>query len=233
MTFEPAVEMWRPLFDARGTDINTDFILDWGQRESGGNPCNLETSTGSDETGFLQLMTPHDLAAAGTSEDRTHPVPPCIAGRNSHATLADLTDEQAGWQVDDSISFINAMRDQAHAQLDAVGASWPEQSADFWSLVRLMHALPAAAGALQAAAASLGRAPSSWAEMRQFASQTPGYIGGWEHWLDVAEENGAWGAGGGGGMSKSWMLPIAAIAGLVVGALLYKRGTLRRAGVGV
>jgi hypothetical protein len=224
MAFRPDVEAWRSIFDAAsGSVTTTDYILDWMDKESGGNACNLTTFAGFPEAGLLQLDL-GNLAEAGTTGDRYRPVPPCTDG-GGYATPDQFSSDQIADIVNGSLDFITAKKAIAHQVLGSVGASWDESSADFWALVRYEHAAGngAAQSAMTAAAHALGRPPANFDEFSQHAIS---------HWANVAAENGQWADGWKPPLlSAGWILPAVFIIAAALGAWLYNRRVGQRIGL--
>jgi hypothetical protein len=220
--FSPLVEFWRSYFEQSGTDLPIEFILDWIQRESGGNPCSYTTYH---ESGILQLMPPHDTDAAGTTEDALRTM--CIPGTGQMAKPIDqLSDEEIHEQVWSSIVYVNNKRALAHQLLHNVGTDWSESTANFWSLVKLLHSLPSLTDYLPVAAQQLSRGPANWDEFIQFVPQSTKN----DHWLKVSSDIGAYGAGG--GKSRAWV-SVLLFGSLAVGAWLAHRRAHRRIGHGL
>lgn len=213
MTFPAAVESWRSLFASAACDLPTDFILRWIERESAGLPCNLETATGQDEIGLLQIMVPNDTSLIGIDEStlRQH----C----NGQSTTADWNSDDINIAVSSSVAYIRALRDLAHAYLQSVGTDWDESTPDFWSLVRLMHAEGIhQQSRLQDAASTLGRPPSSWDEFVMNSSHST-------HWVNVAADDGAYAAGFSPSCTN-WIALGFGLVGLALGVWLYRRQEL-------
>ena len=202
MTFSAAVEAYRPLFQAATCDLPIDFILDWAEKESGGDACNLTTSAGFDEIGLLQFG-PADLPIAGYTENQIR--------ENCN---------DPSFVVQSSIDYLHNLRDLAHQDLQSIGTDWDESTPDFWSLVRLKHAEgPHQAVRLAEAASNLGYPPTNWDEFVNNSTHNP-------HWVAVAAEDGSWAAGFQSACSmfaKPWVLPVVMLVGIAFGAFLYER----------
>jgi hypothetical protein len=188
MTFSQRVEDWRLIAEAFAADAPTDFLLDWIAKESGGNRCNLTTSAGFPEVGLLQL-DPGNMARAGTDQATLRSG--CY-GQTDNGTADDqITAMSTG------VDYVNALKALAHQKLSSVGVDWDESTADFWSLVRLLHAAgeSAADSWLGIAVANLGRGPQSWDEFIANGCCDGRGQNYFSHWTGVAAENGTWGAG--------------------------------------
>ena len=225
MAFSARVEAWRLFAEMFAADAPADYLLDWIEKESSGNRCNLTTSAGFPEVGLFQL-DPGNAARAGTDQ----------------ATLRSGCEGQSDNGTDDDklvamstgVEYIKALKALAHQKLSNVDVDWDESTVGFWSLVRLQHA--AGEGAvnfwLKQAAQNLGRGPKDWDEF--IANGRGDGRGQFDHWTNVAAENGAWAEGfSGSGSSGGRLTTIekilvagAAIAGLI--GALYADRWLRR-----
>ena len=166
-SFPPSVEQWRDLLAQLGPDLPIDFVLASIAEESGGNNCSLGIP--GVEAGIMQTFHPADDRFGATfSQLRVN----CAGGTPTRA----LTQSEQLLQAQVAVNAIRAFRDQARQRLAAVGASWPEDSADFWNFVKLGHGLPAMqTDLLRQITANLGRAPTSWSEFSDIAlSMSPG-----------------------------------------------------------
>jgi hypothetical protein len=166
MAFAPQVEQWRPLLSRFGSDLPTNFLLAWLAKESGGNPCAVGIA--GVEAGLFQTFHPED-DRFGASFDQLRAA--CSGGSQSLARA--LTPDEAALQVLSGTNLVRSFRNTARAQLAQVGGRWGEGSTDFWSLVKLQHALPAVAGMLPQITQRLGRAPSGFGEFHQQVIATP------------------------------------------------------------
>jgi hypothetical protein len=78
-----------------------------------------------------------------------------------------LTSEEKRLQVRSLVNLVKGNSRVVSFHLLAAGVNWPETSADFWSLVKLRHALPAwVTSYLGPCGEDLGHAPATWAEFR-------------------------------------------------------------------
>ena len=238
--FRDSAEAWRSLVTQLAGDLPTDFMIAWIDVESGGNPCDY---TSLRESGISQLMYPDNLNTAHTTEAAQHPVPPCVAGTSSSASYSSLSPSQQNDQVQGMVTYVNAMRANAHAQLQAVGTDWDESTGDFWKLVKMNHVAPATIPpALQAALAANGTPPPDWATFAQFASAN----GVPTAWLSNASKVGAWGSSSGVSLADysdilidqitspfssalgRVMLGVLALGGVALGVWWYRRRSHRR-----
>lgn len=214
MAFRASVEQWRSLVSQYAADAPTDFLLDWMDKESGGNRCNLTTSAGFNETGLFQLDN-GNAAMAGVD-------PATLRNGCAGQTDTSGTSDDQTLAVSSGVAYIKALKALTHQELLAGGTDWDESTADFWSLVRLQHAAGTGAVShwLAAATANLGQGPTNWADFVSAGGATG------NHWIAVAAENGSWGAGFSPsfldtilGANSSW-LALAGAFGLFVGAWL-------------
>lgn len=199
-TFRASTEAWRDLVSSQAGDIPINFLMCWIDVESGGNPCDYETGAGSPEVGIFQLMSPDNLARAGTTIAQMQPSPPCLPnsitsiGTGANQGFASLSSDQANEQVRAGIQYVTYCRQFARAALDAAGYTdgWTDQDAAFWMLVKMVHVAPSAIPSqLVQVANQLGAPPTDWATWRAATTAWP------SHWLDVAQQVGAYGDGGG------------------------------------
>jgi len=215
VAFPDAVEQWRPYQDQFSGDVPTDWALDWMRTESGGNRCNVTTSAGFPEAGLFQL-DPGNATMAGVTQDQI--LSGCQNGRDVG------TDSDRMFAVSSGVDYIKVLKSMAHAKLQNAGTDWSESTPDFWALVRLQFSagLGAVDTWLAASVDSLGRGPQNWDE---FVSSS-GAAG--NHWIDVAEANGALAAGFVGspfGSVTTGDLVLAGIAAVlgVIGAYYLQR----------
>ena len=163
MTWFPAsVERWRALCVRYGGDMPIEFLLSWIKHESGGNPCS--TGIPGVEAGLFQLYYPDDERYGGTFNAMR-----AGCGAGFPGTLASPSNANGEMHVRAGCLYVRAAREAARDQLSGIGATWPEDSKDFWSLVKLRHALPSIGKSyLPAFKRAKGRAPDSWAEWRDW-----------------------------------------------------------------
>ena len=199
----PALEMprtvlrWGPLLSRYAGSIPIPFLYAWISRESGGRPC---TYTYLHEAGIFQLMPPHNTNEGGTTEAALRSA--CIEGTSRAAR--DLTDAENEEQIRSGVRYVNHARAYARRHVD-----WPETSADFWRMVKMVHVAPARVK-------RYAPGSRSWAEFRRRAEaggDTP------KNWLDNAEWVGGYGAGGASGGSLVTVLALAGV--LVAGSAWY------------
>ena len=164
MPFSPQVEQWRSLLSRHGSDLPTDFLLAWLEKESGGNPCAQGmTDPSRFEAGLFQTMHPSDDRYGAT-------VAQLRAACSGQAQTRALSSDEALHHVKSGLNFIRDKKDAARAHFRAAGISFGEGSPDFWTGVKQEHALPCVMGGLlPRITAKLGRAPRSWAEIHQTA----------------------------------------------------------------
>ena len=199
--FPPAIEQWRSaLATAAGIDVPVDFLLAWIDIESGGNPCNMTTETGSQEAGIFQLMSPGNTSVAGTTAAQLWPQPPCSSansgGGGGQATFAAMTDAQRSEQVRSGLQYVRSCMAYVDAALAASGYSgapgWTSRDWSYWALVKWVHIAPAyIPSMLQAGMAGAGGIPVDFNDMIQYAT-TPKPA----NWVTNATSVGAFGAGG-------------------------------------
>jgi hypothetical protein len=157
-------EAWRPLLTQYAGDIPVDALVAWIDEESGGNPCSLGMiENGVDiECGIFQLMSPDNTNDGGTT---CAALRASCAGPASASQARGLTDDERILQVTSGLRYVQVQRAAARQALASVRATWPENSGDFWALVKSRHGAPAVASdLLPAVAAKLGHAPSNWSE---------------------------------------------------------------------
>ena len=184
-TFPKYVEIWRNLLADAAPDLPTDFLLAWINKESAGNMCSF---TSYHEAGIFQLMPPDNTRDGGTTEEALRAA--CNPGVQTFAR--DPTADEKMVQITSGVRYVRHVRDVARKRLAAVGANWSESSADFWSMVKLVHTLPSLLNGLEIAKKALGRAPANWAEFVQNGAQN---LNGASKWLPFAAGIGAYGAG--------------------------------------
>ena len=156
--FPAAVESWRSLVKENARGLPVEFLLAWMRYESGGNPAALGAIT---EVGLFQIDMQDGPRFGGDLNTLHRNFAPATSQTASRA----LTLSEQLLQVTSGVAMALAYRDASRAKLAAIGADWPEGSADFWSLVKLHHGLPAIPRYfLPAFKAAKGRAPASWSE---------------------------------------------------------------------
>lgn len=222
LAFNPSVEAWRSDIESGAGDLPVNFLLMWVQVESNGNPCNY---TSLHESGIFQLMAPDNLARGNTTEAQQHPVPPCIAGTNSTKYRSSLSDQQAGWQVDGGVTYVNYCRDYARMMLKQYGYDWSENDWSFWAMVKMVHVAPAPIPRMLQAGidGNGGSPPDDWDAMAKYVTGVP------QNWLDNARKVGLAGQGGGSVFNKQTMT-YAIIGGGAILLYMMARRHARRAG---
>ena len=159
-----SVASWLALVTALAGDIPVAFAQKWNAMESGGNPCatGAPGAMGPDgnprEMGIGQLYNPDNFQALGIDGGSWR----AYCEGDTQTVTRDLTMEESKSQVNGMLGLIRRCRTAARAH----NPGWSESSADFWSLVKLQHALPGLLVGMTAVTASLGRAPANWAEFR-------------------------------------------------------------------
>jgi len=161
--FPAPVEAWRTLIEqaSAGSGIPIEFLLQWVQIESFGNPCSVGIP--GVEAGLAQTYHPDDDIYGATYEQ----LRAGCAGDSQELARA-LTAAEKQRQVDVLVKFVQGLRDKARQQLARGEATWSETSPDFWKLVKLYHALPALGGYLSAYRDEVGRCAETWAEFRNW-----------------------------------------------------------------
>jgi hypothetical protein len=161
--FDPLVERWRPEVARRAGDLPVDGVLQWIQIESGGDTC----GTGSpSELGIFQLNFPGD-AKYGATIEGLRSICQRSKGRKNPADLSWMTPTDLDMEVGAGIAKVRAARDEARRALAAAGVTWPEDSIDFWSAVKQIHATPAVINELLPKIAKASGPPASWADLRE------------------------------------------------------------------
>jgi len=182
-----SIAQWKPLLmqAARGA-VPIEFLLHWVAAESGGEPCatgvcldasgaqvacSSPAATFNREAGLFQLWFKSPVTTVhGTTSSALRAA---CAGTSGRQRRALSPNEQAA-QVQAGVAMVLAAARVAAAQLTAVGAQWPQDTADFWSFVKLQHALPlVAAEVLPLVARALGRPPANWNEFQTQAEAVP------------------------------------------------------------
>lgn len=201
--FPDSVLRWLPLLRKHAGTVPIPFLLAYIKKESNGNPCTYTTLR---ESGIFQLMWPHNLREGITSEEALRAA--CVG--TSQRPVRPLTEAEAEEQVASGLRYINFTRAYARRYVD-----WPETSADFWRMVKMVHVAPARVK-------QYGPGSKDWAEFRRRAEaggDTP------KRWLDNAEWVGSYGAGGGGegggGGGGSLFATLAIVGILTLGSMAY------------
>ena len=215
LSFGANGDAWRSDVEAQAGMLPVDFLMEWISVESGFNPCSY---TSLQEAGIFQLMAGDNMAQGGTTMAQQHPVPPCVAGVQTSANRASLTDDQAYEQVRAGIQYVNFCKDKASALLNMYGygdsGGWSFDHYSAWCMTKMVHVAPAVIpGMLHAGLAGAGGVPADWDDMVQYVTNVPA------SWLANARKVGAYGEGGGSIATAA----LSAISGdnkfLVLGAL--------------
>lgn len=165
--FPPLVERWRGEVAKRAGDLPVDGILKWIEIESGGD---MSAKGIPVEAGIFQLYFPDDKRFGATLE-----------GLKAIAAKSDLHKGDISWlspaemdmEVGSGIRKVQAARDFVRGLLIANNVHWPENSFDFGSAVKQVHALPAVLGDLLPKVAAKNGPPASWAAFRQAVMAMP------------------------------------------------------------
>lgn len=151
MIWARTVERWRSLIAEHANGNPVEFLLAWVSMESGGDPLATGAAT---ECGIFQIDF-QDGPKFGAS----------VA--SVHKSYQSLSEADKLLQVTSGVAMVSAYRATARTRLAAIGADWTEGSSDFWSLVKLHHALPGIPRVfLPWFQESRGAAPGSWSEWR-------------------------------------------------------------------
>lgn len=169
--FPSQVERWRDILTRMAPDIPIDFMLAWLKEESGGNVCATGlTQADKFEGGLFQTMHPQDDRYGAT-------ISQLRAGCQGQ-TLVDPSQVNAELQAQVGINLIRDYVGRAAAALTGSGVSWPMDSADFWTAVKQVHALPCMLTAALPAVVMRFGPPPDWATFREQAmTLSPGETG--------------------------------------------------------
>jgi hypothetical protein len=162
--FDPLVERWRPEITRRAQAFGmpVDGILQWLQIESRGDMC---APGSAHELGIFQLNFPDD-AKYGATLDGLRSICQRSAGRKNPSDLSWMTPADLEMEVGAGIRKIVDARDQVRRVFAASGVTWPENSYDFWSAVKQIHATPAVINELVPKIARQGPI-TGWADLRK------------------------------------------------------------------
>jgi hypothetical protein len=175
--YSTLVAQWDPIVAAKAILAGVPFAFARGYlaAESGGNVCAVGelTATGPDgspkEIGLFQIYNPDDFKALGVDPKRlvAYCVRPAPGQKNPQRLARPMTADEMAEHVDAGIANIVRHRHRADQILAADGYTWRTDSPDYWSAVKLIHALPVEENpGFAQVKAHLGRAPTSWREFR-------------------------------------------------------------------
>lgn len=216
--FNAYVEQWRPLITQLAAgNYPVEFLLAWIDFESNGNACDYEMGTGKPEVGVFQLQYPDNIADAGSTIDALHPVPPCSDASSRYVSIDNFTRDQANEQVRSGLQYVQYCMDYVRQHSSQYGyPAWDESTADFWSLVKMVHVGPAALKSMLQQGAQVNA--TTWDDLVQNAQGVP------SHWMDVATKVGLFGAGFQKAIYRqTWFLALVGVAALFAGYKLYQR----------
>jgi hypothetical protein len=173
----PGLKRWEPYVKIAATvaRVPWEVAYAWIGIESEGNPCAVgeKTATAPDgypkEIGLVQFYNPDDLRRLGAkpSELCAYCVRPQPGEPNPQKLARAMTPAEIGRHVGLSMAFIRDKQADADHYLVLHHVPWATQGADYWRMVKLVHALPSIVHTgLGQVVAKLGRPPTSWWEFR-------------------------------------------------------------------
>lgn len=188
----PQLARWRNYVKIAATvaGVPWEVAYAWIGIESEGNECAVgePTATGPDgyprEIGLVQLYNPDDFRRLGAapSEMCAYCVRPDAGPRllrdsdggyrdgterNPQRPSRKMTPAEIGRHVGLAMAFIRDKQSDADHYLTMHNVRWPTHGADYWRMVKLVHALPTIVKTgLGQVVAKLGRPPNSWWEFR-------------------------------------------------------------------
>jgi hypothetical protein len=202
----PGPEPWRGYVERLAPEFGNPpvpFVMQWIAMESDGLPSaigwpgDLDAAGNVKESGLFQLMSPHDIALAGTTvaqmrsccegqtnfpglarqppnKDKQSPeykawYAAVAAARAQAQSLArPLSEDQRVQQIRAGLAYIANVAKLVDASFARYGAAWSHGTNDFWSMVKAYHAGSGIPTmGLDAAVAALGHVPASWQEFKQ------------------------------------------------------------------
>lgn len=166
--FPALVERWRNEVAKRAKDLPVPAILEWIRIESGGDMCAVGLPN---EAGIFQLMFPDDARYGATLEGLR-----ALCRQSKQRNPSDISwmsESDLDMQVGAGIRKVQAARDDVRRIFAQHHITWPENSFDFGSAVKQIHAAPAVISELLPKLVRQGGAPTSWKEMRQRALMFP------------------------------------------------------------
>jgi len=167
--FSMLVERWRPEVTRRAQDLPVDALLEWIRAESGGDMCSIGGPT---EVGIFQLFFPSDAEFGATLEGLR-----AICEKSKHQNPRDiswLSEDELDMEVGAGVRKVLAAREEVRRVLGENGVRWPEESFDFGSAVKQIHATPAViTELLPKITRREGAPPTSWADLRDKVMSFP------------------------------------------------------------
>lgn len=175
--FPPLVERWRSELARRAGDIPVDALLAWILIESGGNLSSTGLST---EVGPFQLnLAPgsEDHVYGATLEGLRDIARRSDAPGHNPADLSWMSDADLDQAIGAGVRKVAAARNDIRRILAQSGLAWPENSYDFGSAVKQVHALPSVIYELMPKVAAAARAAGAplrgWNDFHQHVMALP------------------------------------------------------------
>lgn len=173
----PAIKQWESYVRPAAIQHHIDpgVAMYWIGVESGGNVCAVGEpfARGPDgaprEVGLFQLYNPDDFAKlkAKAVDLRAYCVKPGPGERDPQKQSRALTAEEIAHHVALGIAKMQDCISVASHYMTAAKITWGVNNADFWRMVKLVHALPIIVNTgIAQVARKLNRAPLSWSEFR-------------------------------------------------------------------
>jgi hypothetical protein len=167
LTFPPLVERWRGFVTAYAAPLGlpVDPILRWLEIESGGDTCAVGAWY---ELGVFQLnLNPAESgnnSRFGATIDGLKAI--CAKSNRPGFTIAQLTPAEVDMEIGAGVRMVAEARDRIRATFADAGVRWPENTFDFGSAVKQIHALPAVVFELLPQIARASGPPLDWAHFR-------------------------------------------------------------------
>lgn len=168
------VDSWREELETAAPDLPWPFLRKWMEIESGGNPASAGMF--NREAGIFQTYHPDDdnlgitfaelRAGAGPDFQALNKKTGKMQWHNSQTVVSPELVNRAA-QVR-SVGRVYKARAAARTYIAANNVPWFESGGDFWSLVKLHHALPGLYRFLGAFTSAHGRPPETWTEWRSW-----------------------------------------------------------------